>query len=139
MLDWLFGSKSSLNPVEARVIDAVISALPTQAGELLRSQVRLINKVQRLDQDREVDLYRIENGRPTFPENVLFPNRSEELELAKFCITDEATGHGTTGKLRLVKGRIFSIEFKLTPRDLRGAEKLQIDVELTGDPMRRAE
>lgn len=137
MLDWLFGSKSSLNPVEARVIDAVISALPSQAGEMLRSQVRLINKVQRLDEDREVDLYRIENGRPAFPEDALFPNRSEELELAKVRITDEATGHGTTGKVRLVKGHIFSIEFKLTPRDLRGAEKLQIDVEITGDPMRR--
>lgn len=82
-----------------------------------------------------MDFYHLENGRPSFPENVLFPNRCEELKLATVRVTDEETGHGTPETVHLVKGRIFSIEFKLTPRDLRGAEKLHVEVQLTGDPM----
>jgi hypothetical protein len=135
MLSWLFGKKSRLNAVESCVIDELINALPSEAGKILRSQTKLINKVQRLDQDREVDFYHMVNGRADFPEDALFPNRTEELELAKVRLTDPDSGHGTTGVVFLVKGHIFSIEFKLSPRDLRNARNLRVEVQILGDPM----
>lgn len=87
MFSWILGNRSSrLNPIEAQIIEALASALNGKAGDLLRSQVALINKVQRLDQDREVDFYHIEKGKPMFPDIALFPNQSEEFELAKLKV-----------------------------------------------------
>lgn len=135
ILSWLLGNKSQLTPVEAQIIEAVAAALPGKAGDLLRSQVALINKVQRLDGDREVDFYHIDKGKLTFPDAVLFMNRAEELELARLHITDKATGHQTKAVVSTVKGRLFCIEFSHTPRDLRGASDLKIEIEHLRNPM----
>lgn len=132
----MLGNRSSqLNPIEAQIIEAVASALNGKAGDLLRSQMALINKVQRLDRDREVDFYHIEKGKPTFPDTALFPNRAEEFELAKLKITDMATGHQTKAIVSAVRGRIFCIEFSHTPRDLRGANDLKIEIEYLATPL----
>ncbi|NBD38049.1 MAG: hypothetical protein GVY10_05725 [Verrucomicrobia bacterium] len=111
------------------------NAMSPEASGLLRSQVALINKVQRIDRDREVDFYHVEKGESEFPETVLFPNRAEELILAKIHITDPETGHQSKAEVFLVKGHLFSIEFSHTPRDFRGAKTLQISVEICADPM----
>lgn len=131
----IFGNRSRLNPIEARIIETTASALGGRAGDLLRSQVALINKVQRLDQDREVDFYHIEKGKPMFPEAVLFPNRAEEFELAKLHVTDMATGHQTKAVVSAVRGHLFCIEFSHPPRDLRGASDLKIEIEHVANPM----
>lgn len=135
MLSQILGTKSRLNRIESQIIEAVAAALHGKAGDLLRSQVALINKVQRLDGDREVDFYHMEKGKPTFLDAVLFPNRAEELELAKLRVSDPTTGHGTKAIVSAVKGRLFCIEFSHTPRDLRRADNLLIEVEYLGDPM----
>lgn len=135
MFDWIFKSGSQLHPIEAQTIEAVAIALPENAAALLRQQVSLINKVQRLDHDREVDFYRVEKGRLIFPETALFPNRTEELELARVHLTDGASGHQTEAIVSLVRGRLFCIEFSHTPRDLRGSSNLKIEIESIGNPM----
>jgi hypothetical protein len=139
MLSWIFQSRPKLNPIEMRVIEAVAAALPQESAALLRIQVSLINKVQRIDQDREVDFYHIENGKPTFPDTALFPNRTEEFELAKVHLNDVATGHQSKATVSLVKGRLFCIEFSQTPRDLRGLNDLKIEIEQLNDPMNTGE
>jgi hypothetical protein len=136
MFSWILGNRSSrLNPIEAQIIEALASALNGKAGDLLRSQVALINKVQRLDQDREVDFYHIEKGKPMFPDIALFPNQSEEFELAKLKVTDVATGHQTKAIVSVVRGHLFCIEFSHTPRDLRGAKDLKIEIEYLANPL----
>ena len=135
ILTRLFGSRSGLNFIEKQVVEAVALALSEKPAALLRTQVSLINKVQRLDQDREVDFYRIENGTVAFPDSALFPNHAEQFELANVNIKDVASGHQTRASLWLVKGRLFSIEFSHTPRDLSGSGDLKIEIERLGDPM----
>jgi hypothetical protein len=130
-----FGSRSKLNFVETQVIEAVAFAVPADAAAILRNQVSLINKVQRLDRDREIDFYHIVKGKPIFPDSALFPNRAEEFELAKVHVTDIATGHQAKAFVKIVKGHLFCIEFTHTPRDLSGSSGLKIEIERLGDPM----
>ena len=70
-----------------------------------------------------------------FPDNVLFPNQSEDFELAKLKVTDVATGHQTKAIVSAVRGHLFCIEFSHTPRDLRGAKDLKIEIEYLANPL----
>jgi len=97
--------------------------------------VSLINKIQRIDKGREVDLYHIVNGKPYYPEAALFPQRKEEFELAKLKVRDDQTGHAATVLVYLVQGRLFSIEFSSPPGDWQDIESLSIDIERIADPM----
>src|SRR6266853_483541 len=124
MLSFMFRNRRRLNLIETQIIETIAAALPENASALLRRQIALINKVQRIDQDREVDFYRVEDGKLAFPNDVLFPNRAEEFELAIVHVTDVTTGHQTKASASLVKGRLFCIEFSHTPRDLRGSSNL---------------
>jgi hypothetical protein len=135
MFSWLFSNRASLNAIETRIIDAVAAALPKDAASVLRSQVSLVNKVQRIDQDREVDFYHMEKGKPTFPDTALFPNRADEFEIARVHLTDIETGHQSEVTVSLVKGHLFCIEFSHTPRDLREAGDLKIEIEHIRNPM----
>jgi|LakMenE01Jun11ns_1017448.scaffolds.fasta_scaffold8958985_1 hypothetical protein len=135
ILSWLFRNTANINALESSVIEAIAESLPDASAKVLRVQVQLINKVQRLDQDREVDLYRIEKGKIVFPENALFANQSDEFELARLKVTDTETGHGTNAVVSLVKGRLFCIEFSHDPRDLKESRNLQIIVQSIVDPM----
>ena len=139
MLSWIFQNRSKLNPIETRVVEVIAAALPEDSAALLRSQVSLINKVQRIDQDREVDFYHMEKGRPAFPDTLLFPNRADEFQLARVHLTDVATGHQSKAIVSLVKGRLFCIEFSHTPRDLRGSSDLKIEIEQLNSPMNTGE
>jgi hypothetical protein len=134
MFSWIFKSRSKLKPIETRIIEAVADALPKNVASLLRMQVSLFNKVQRIDQGREVDFYRMENGKPIFPEIALFTNRDEDFELARVHLSDIATGHQTRATVKLVRGRLFSIEFSHTPRDLSGSNGLKIKLEQLTPP-----
>jgi hypothetical protein len=137
MFCWFFKNRARLNLIETRVVEAIAAALPEDSAALLRAQVLLINKVQRIDRDREVDLYHMEKGKPRFPETALFSNQAEEFELAKVVLTDVSTGHQSAATVSLVKGHLFCIEFSNTPRDLRGASDLKIDIEKLKDPNER--
>lgn len=135
MLSRILRSRSRLNAIEKQIVDTIALALPENAGAILRAQISFVNKVQRLDQDREVDFYHIEKGKPAFSDTALFPNRAEEFELARVHITDVATGHQTEAVVSLVRGRCFCVEFSRTPRDLRGSNNLKIEIKYLGNPM----
>ncbi len=134
MFSWIFQNRAKLNPIETRILEVIATALPEDSATLLRNQVALINKVQRIDCDREVDFYHMERGMPKFPETALFSNRTDEFELAKVCLTDGATGHQSKAIVSLVKGHVFCIEFSITPRDLRGSSDLKIEIEQLQNP-----
>lgn len=135
MFSGILKNRSQLNAIEKQIIEAIAFALPEDAASILRAQLSLINKVQRLDQDREVDFYHIEKGKPAFPDSALFPNRAEELELARVHVTDTGTGHQTEAVVSLVRGHLFCIEFSHTPRDLRASNGLKIEIKHLGNPM----
>ena len=135
MLSRIFKKSSQLNAIEKEIVDAIACALPPDAGGILRNQVALINKVQRLDHDREVDFYHIHKGKPVFPDSALFPERADEFELARVHVTDIATGRQADAVVSLVRGHLFCIEFDQTPRDLRSSNNLKIEIKHLRNPM----
>lgn len=125
---------NKLNALEALLIDAIARALPDASSALLRDQVKLMNKVQRLDQNREIDLYHIKNGTPNFPDSKLFADRSDEFELARLKITDVDSSLTAMVTVSLVRGRLFCFEFDSPPGGLGPTQSLQIQVTRIADP-----
>ena len=73
--------------------------------------MQAINKVQRLPEGVEVNFYRMKNGRPSFGEELAFPNKTTELLLAKVRLELPNMGK-LTAKVWCVKGFVFSIEYE---------------------------
>lgn len=108
----LFGAGSRLLFVEKMILDCVKEHLNTHMSELWCNQVKLINKIQRLPGGVEVDFYRMKGGRPSFDEELSFPNKAEELLLAHVSMELPGMKENLSAKVWCVKGFIFSIEYE---------------------------
>ena len=107
----LFGASSQLSPIEKLVLNSVRDQLDVRMAHLWNRQVASINKVQRLPAGVEVNFYRMRKGRPTFDKDLAFPNKANELPVAK--VTLEFTGERKklVANVWCVKGFLFSIEY----------------------------
>jgi hypothetical protein len=128
-----------LTEFEIRLIEIIASELSEKAAEILRFQVKIINKVQRLNQDQEIDFYCLEKGKPKFPKLALFPNQSEEFKLAKLSIIDSDSKYESEALVSLVKGHLFCIEFSNSPKELYHSSNLEIQILALSDPMQKIE
>jgi len=92
------------------ILECVEHHLDSRLLNLWSRQIQAINKVQRLPQGIEVNFYRMKNGRPSFDEDLAFPNRTTELLAAKVRV--EVCGVATlNAKIWCVRGFLFSIEY----------------------------
>jgi hypothetical protein len=80
--------------------------------ELWDKQIQAINKVQRLPDGVEVNFYRMKNGRPTFEVDLAFPNKTEELQLAKAEIKLTNTSQKLVVRVWCVNGFLFMIDYE---------------------------
>lgn len=107
----LLGAGSRLSDIEKMVLDCVRDHLDARIAKLWDSQVQAINKVQRLPEGVEVNFYRMKGGRPSFPEELSFPNKAKELLLAKVRIEVPGLQGKLDAKVWCVEGFLFSIEY----------------------------
>ena len=106
----LFGAGARLSALEKMILDCVGNHLDARLRESWNRQIQAINKVQRLPEGIEVNFYRMNSGRPSFDEDLEFPNKTTELLVAKVQI--ELSGMGKlNAKVWCVKGFVFSIEY----------------------------
>lgn len=106
----LFGADARLSALEKMILDRVNDRLDVCLQELWERQIQAINKVQRLPEGIEVNFYRMKSGRPSFDEDLAFPNKATELLVAKVQV--ELSGMGKlNAKVWCVKGFVFSIEY----------------------------
>lgn len=134
MFGKIFRKSAKLNNLECRLIEAIALEMPEKSAKILRAQVKLINKVQRLDHDQEIDFYHIDQGKPKFPDYALFTNRSEEFELAQLKVIDVESKLEFKAVVSLVKGHLFCIEFSHSPKYLYNYLNLEIQVLKLSDP-----
>lgn len=111
LISKLLGTGSQLSAVEKAVLDCVRGQLDAGVMKLWDGQVQAINKVQRLPEGVEVNFYRMKNGRPSFPEELSFPNKAKELLLAKVRIEVPDLKGKLNAKVWCVEGFLFSIEY----------------------------
>jgi hypothetical protein len=110
LLGKLRGRGSRLTDLEKMILSCVREHLDTPLAALWDKQVAAINKTQRLPGGVEVDFYRMKDRRPSFNEQLSFPNKTTELLLAKVVV--ELQGMGTLrAKVWCVRGFLFSIEY----------------------------
>jgi hypothetical protein len=124
-------------PLERAVLASIDRVLPRAAAQLMRQQVACVNKIQRLLEWQEVELYCVRWFRARWPEHVLFPNRGE-FELGRVILGSASTQLGVS--LFSVSGHIFSLESARSMRPFRNATNLvATDAKLLQDPMHVAE
>lgn len=111
LLAKIFSSHGKLSDLESRVLDAVKNCLSASAATLWEQQVAAINKVQRLPGGVEVNFYRMVRGKPVFDDALAFPNKTEELLVAKVVIMVEGAPPVLSAQVWSVRGFIFSIEY----------------------------
>lgn len=121
----LFGSPNRLYPFETCVVQAIESHLDSDASARLKAQIASINKVQRLTDGKEVNLYRIAHGKPTFDDRLRFPQGNGESLLG----TVHLSHPGNPGTLKveawLVNGRLFSLVFDKPPKRFFAGQALR--------------
>lgn len=106
----MLGAGSRLSELEKLVLGCVRERLPESIAILWDRQIAAINKVQRLPEGVEVDFYRMKGGRPSFDDELSFPNKKAELLVAKVRV--ELSGMARlTAKVWCVNGFLFSIEY----------------------------
>jgi hypothetical protein len=120
-------------PLERAVLGSIHRVLPTAAAQFMRQQVACVNKIQRLLEWQEVELYCVRWFRVAWPEHALFPNRNE-FELGR--VTLGSASAQLTVSLFSVSGHIFSLESERPMRRHRNATDLVVtDAKLLQDPM----
>jgi hypothetical protein len=124
-----------LRPLERKLFDALVAHLSSDAREVLHGQLRLVNRVQRHTDGKEVNLYQIRRRKVSLEGMPVFPFAVEEAKLAS--VRYRVTGETRTRRVDfwLVNGHLFQMQFRESPRGV-DAEKVEIrDVKLLVDPM----
>lgn len=135
----LFGTLNRLSDLEARLLNCVRARLDDRMVVLWDKQVQMINKVQRLPDGVEVNFYRMKDGRPSFDADLAFPNKTEELELARIEIKLANTSQKLRARVWCVNGFLFMIEYEGSVKyfeEAAGADEqsgLEITCELIAD------
>ncbi|NPC59190.1 hypothetical protein [Caenimonas soli] len=139
LLGALFGASNRLSDLEKRILVYVRAQLAERLLPLWDKQIHAINKVQRLPEGVEVNFYRMRGGRPTFDAELAFPNKAEELQLAKLEMKLANVRQKLVARVWCVKGFLFSIEYEGSINYFEEAagldtpSELHIDCELTAD------
>lgn len=135
MLDW-FVKKDSFKPLEISVLLLVAQKLVPEARALFQKQIAAVNKIQRHANGKEVCLYRMANGRPTFQPEIQFPTKREETMLAKVSFQYANGKQSNTADILLVNGFLFSLLFRTTPEPIKKTSEIQnVDTEIFLDPL----
>lgn len=107
----LLRSDAGLSDLEKLVLQSVRDKLSSDIAMLWDKQIQAINKIQRLPEGVEVNFYRMKNGRPSFDVELAFPNKTEELLIARVQVGLPNTTSKLTASIWCVKGFLFSIEY----------------------------
>jgi hypothetical protein len=103
-------------PLERVLLDEVVSISPDCYKDNLRKQINCVNKIQRHSQCKEVNLYRIVNGDPSFDKCIALPYDEDEHLICIINFTFPCLNCTFNLKIWSVKGFIFSLTFDKSPK-----------------------
>jgi hypothetical protein len=135
------GSQAGFYPFEECIIEGLQAHLTDRSASQLAQQVAAINKVQRLMDGKEVNLYQMVSGKSHFNDSLRFPYMTDESLLATIILIEPRRPLQLKVNIWLAKGRIFSLIFDKIPkeffagRDLKTIKIEIVDVKVWFDPM----
>ena len=113
-----------LLPYEAAILEAVGRHLPSALAELLSKQLAVVNKVQRLLEWNEIELYCMRWFKVRWPEVVLFPRRDEHLLGRVTCAFGSVE---VPVEVWSVAGHVFSLESPIGLKSLAsGGDRFEV-------------
>jgi len=107
-----------LKPWESIVLECLINGLDEESGQILRKQIKSINKIQRFSKGKEANLYCLRRGKSAFDESLNFNFDVDQVIMATVDLHNELTGEKIKTKFWLVSGHLFSIQFSRPPKSL---------------------
>lgn len=141
LLDFLVGGRAEFYPFETRIIEEVKSRLDNDGASRLQRQVEVINKIQRLTDGKEVNLYQMRHGKPAFDDSLRFPGATDEALLASVSLTGPDKRTKLKAEVWLANGRLFSLVFNKPPKqffagaNLKSVQPEIATVKIWFDPM----
>ena len=123
-----------LNPLEQKLLQAVGDKLDPETQAIWRRQLEQINYVRRWARGKEVSLYALKRGKQNFDPTDLFP-ADQAVMLASAFFEAERSEKQFRADFYLVQGRIFSMEFNESPREVRKTSLKVHEVRMHSDPM----
>ena len=119
----------SLNNIESHILDAVAFKLPKDLANTLNDRLHSINLVQRINEGQEVNCYEIYQGSPILRIEHRLTDITGEVMLASFKVikNDDCL---MSGKVWLVDGVFFSLEYDTLPIKLIDNDEFKIEVNL---------
>lgn len=141
LLNSLLRGGADFYPLESRILDEVKSRLSAESGAQLQRQIEVINKIQRLSDGKETNLYQMRHGKPAFDDSLRFPYGADEALLASIDLTGPDKRAKLKAEVWLAKGRLFSLVFKKSPKqffagmDLKSVQPEIANVKIWFDPM----
>jgi hypothetical protein len=116
MMNFLKSFFSVIKPLESKLFESLKANLEPRAKEILDSQIKKINLVQRHAGGKEVCLYFMSNGKPFFDESIRFPYAVTKAKLATIEFSFNDKSDEFTVDFWLVNGFIFSLIFNKSPQ-----------------------
>lgn len=113
--------RSSLYPFEISILNGVGAALPKSMSDPYTSQLRHINKVQRLLEWNEIEFYCMRYFKVRWPEESLFQNNGEFI-LGRGRITSGSLAADVA--VWAVGGHVFSIESEASLKPFRSMQNV---------------
>ena len=128
-MKWFWKSKKELFlKHELLVLNAVQGALSSELQKVFQQHVSSVNLVQRHGKGREVNMYRKDRGRITFPQERISEPDSEAV-VGTAILGSPNVGPMPVGKVWAVNGHIFQIMFNANLERLRSCDHV-VSVEI---------
>ena len=121
----------TFTPVEKAILEAVADSIPSEARPKIRRQIQSINRVQRILDWTEINLYCARRGKVAWPDEAMFDNQGE-FELAKLPFS--AAGREFESTLWCVGGHVFSLVIRPSIKPFCFEIPAGLTVELVSDP-----
>ena len=118
-MSYLWKYQSRFYPLERVLVDKVIDSAPECYQGNLRSQIDCINSICRLADFKEVNLYRLRKGKPTFEQSISLPFSGTEHVICSILFTFPDLKGSIKVKAWLVEGFLFSLTFDKSPKDFK--------------------
>jgi hypothetical protein len=104
-------------PFECAYFSRAFSQLGPLARAKLELQLAAINRVQRIDQGKMVNIYRIKSGKSAFHKHLALHGLGEDIKFFRADIKSYEFGNSTLQvEVFIVIGYIFEIQYSESPR-----------------------
>ncbi len=130
-----------LHPFERRALDALKAKMSSAAAAKLATQLDSIDRIERLTEGKEVNLYSKRWTTPARGDGDRFPDRESEAPLAAVWMTRVGSSARLKVEVWLADGHLFSLGFAMPPaaffesKDLDAVDVEIVDVTIWRDPM----